>query len=440
MGDVVAVEGDVVQDLAGLGDHVVVDLDGAAVDAVLLDHGGAHRERVVLLLDGLVLGAGLPLPALAADLAAVVGAPQRDHDVAIDDAGGEQDVVLGVVEPLEVGLLPAHGGVCKALVVVGGDVEVVVGARDDAQAGIAGSVEDAGGNLAHAAAELVFVLAVDDDGRGLEALLCRAFASGLVERPAAAGRDDRSVDELAQQLDVGDARAGAGQRDRPGCQALVDAHGLGVCGGARGLDDGVLHGDEAAGVVAEEHVLHLQGGGVAVGALAVLGLHDLDGLAVRGVEAGVLGVALGLVSQLLDEEGVDLLLVHIALQGVAAGLVEAGRGVIGQLEFRVLLLGGDVGLLLGAVANGQVVVGLEDDLTEHVAELVLVEHPGVILVGDGDVFLQRGGDLVCHALGGGGLYVHGDGLHGSQAGRGAAAEDGAGDERAQALAVDEVAV
>ena len=268
----------------------------AAVHAALRHLGHAGGQRRVLLANLLVLLAVLPLAALAGDGPSVGGAPQRDgHAVGIG-AGREQKPVLHVVHEGEIRVRPRDSRVCKALVVVGGDVEGVVHAVFYAKARVARRVIDAGGHLAHAAAQLVFVRTVHDDGRLLEALGLGALACRGVKRPGPAGLHKRAVDELAQKLDVVHARARARHGDRPRREALDDAHLLRVFGANLGLDDHFLDLHAVLGALAEQVVLHGTGSTVVVRTGAHMAFHNLDRAAAR-VKARVAHVAFGLVAQ-----------------------------------------------------------------------------------------------------------------------------------------------
>src|SRR6266545_1717283 len=105
-----------------------------------------------------------------------------------------EEPVSRVVDEFQIDVGIVDGGVPALRVVA--DVERVVGARDDRQAGLVRGVEDGRRDLADTAAEAGLQLAVDDDGRFLEALVGRASSGRLVEGEGLAGRDHVLVDQV----------------------------------------------------------------------------------------------------------------------------------------------------------------------------------------------------------------------------------------------------
>ena len=142
--------------------------------------------------------------AVSVDDAAVLRrAVERDDERRRADERAEQQPVTRVVDELQVDVGVVDGRVAAERVVR--DVERVVRARRDRQAGLVRGVEDGRRHLADAAAEPGRELAVDDHGRLEEALRGGALAGRLVERERRAGRDQLAVDEVRDELDVVDA-------------------------------------------------------------------------------------------------------------------------------------------------------------------------------------------------------------------------------------------
>ena len=72
----------------------------------------------------------------------------------------------------------------------------------DREARLEGRVEDRRRDLADTAADPALELAVDDHRRLLEALRLVPLAGRVVEREPRAGRDERAVDQVGDELDV----------------------------------------------------------------------------------------------------------------------------------------------------------------------------------------------------------------------------------------------
>ena len=132
--------------------------------------------------------------------------------------------MAGVVRELQVDVRVVDGRVAPERIV--GDVERVVRALDDRQAGLVRRVEDGGRDLADAAAEAGLQLAVDDHRRLEEALLRAPLAGRAVERERLAGRDQLAVDEMRDELDVVDAIRVAAVERLVGRDRAGDPHRL----------------------------------------------------------------------------------------------------------------------------------------------------------------------------------------------------------------------
>lgn len=112
------------------------------------------------------------------------------------------DGLFGVVLELIIDAAPVDGRVHAGLD-VGDEVHMRLAVGDLHVGKQTGGV-DGRGNLADAAALGFLALAAGGiDGRGLIALLLRAFADDAVERELLAGIQDRAVDGLAGQLEIG---------------------------------------------------------------------------------------------------------------------------------------------------------------------------------------------------------------------------------------------
>ncbi len=216
--------------------HRAVDDDGEAAGAAAGLHLGAGRERRVVD----AAHAGRREVVLRARLLrhrdALAGAVELHRQRRVRVRGLDQDRVLQRVHEPELRAAPRHGGVHPERVVR--DVEVVVAAVDDLQAGVERGVEQRRHDLADAAADGGDELAVLDLLADQEAARGGALPDHLVEVERLAGLDDVAVEHVGEQVHVVDPvrrrRAHAG-RDRLREEPHVDAELLRVRGRERRL-------------------------------------------------------------------------------------------------------------------------------------------------------------------------------------------------------------
>ena len=127
---------------------------------------------------------------------------EREGEGRVGVRGLDQDAVLQVVPELQIRAAPRHGRVAAERIVR--EVEVVVRALENRQAGLERVVEERGRRLADAAADRREDERADDFGSFEEAPLGGARADDAVEREDLARLDHGAVDEVGHQVDVVD--------------------------------------------------------------------------------------------------------------------------------------------------------------------------------------------------------------------------------------------
>ena len=267
-----------------------------------------------------------------------------------------------VLEP-QVDGAPGHRRLAPDRVAV--DVERVRLVLDVLEAGEEGGVEQGGGHLRDAAAEVLLEDAVGDDEALGEAVLAGPLPHRVVHREGLARCQHGAVDDLggAPDVDVAVLRVGVVGGERR--DLLADVELAGVLGGEVGLLDAGLDLDGALALAAYDDLEQRVADVLGVVGQPGLARHHLR-LAVDqrhgGVDRGAVAGGRG-----VDEAG-ELLGLHGRLEGAVDGLephhgcvllrVE-GHGRVAEVERDRRRHGGVGELLDGAVDVGGVDVGLD---------------------------------------------------------------------------------